>query len=432
MKDAMESEAPFNISLISFVRNPFDVWARKPLLADGAVSAGSSSLPLKFLIDTGATGYAFIDEGLADQVCEKLQIARVRLDRPRPVEGYDGQVAPKPITHAIYPTLTVEGHKELTAPMFITRLGHQGAILGSPWMTCHGVWPDLINHSIVFTPNFCDHFGADYSRTRSLPKFLDDAARERKQQESAEDPQEDKGFRIHEINAAAYHTLMKQPKEENVQLFSLSVRELDEKLKFLSQDAANVLKEMYLKDDFAENPATDQEIDALLPNEYRDYRDVFDRRKADELPPHRQYDHRIELTGEGIPPRSKIYPLSGYKLQKMKEYIAENLKKGFIEPSQAPYSSPILFALKANGDLRFCVDYRGLNAITKRNRYPIPLIDEVLARVLGCKYMTRVDIIAAFNKLRMHPGSEDLTTFITSLGAFKYKVLPFGLTSTLR
>jgi hypothetical protein len=121
--------------------------------------------------------------------------------------------------------------------------------------------------------------------------------------------------------------------------------------------------------------------------------------------------------------------MSGYKLQKVKEYLTEHLKKGFITPSKAPYASPILFAEKKDGSLRFCVDYRKLNALTKRDRYPIPLIDEVLARVQGSKYLTRLDIIAAFNKLRMNPDSEDLTTFITSFGAFKYLVLPFGLTN---
>src|SRR5438105_9409687 len=119
----------------------------------------------------------------------------------------------------------------------------------------------------------------------------------------------------------------------------------------------------------------------------------------------------------------------GYKLQKVKEYLTENLKKGYIISSNAPYASPILFAEKKNGSLRFYVDYRKLNAITKRDRYPIPLIDEVLARVVGSKYLTRLDIIAAFNKLRIDPASEDLTTFITSFGAFKYLVMPFGLTN---
>ena len=75
------------------------------------------------------------------------------------------------------------------------------------------------------------------------------------------------------------------------------------------------------------------------------------------------------------------------------------------------------------------MNYRKLNTIIKRNRYPIPLIDEVLARIQGCKYLTRLNIIAAFNKLRMHQSSEDFTTFVISLRAYKYKVLPFGLTN---
>ena len=105
----------------------------------------------------------------------------------------------------------------------------------------------------------------------------------------------------------------------------------------------------------------------------------------------------------------------------------EHLKKGFIVLSQAPFASPILFAEKSNNDLRFCVDYRRLNQITKRNRYLIPLIDEVLVKIQDYKYMTRLDIIAAFNKLRMHSDSEDFTTFITSLDTYKYRVLSFEL-----
>ncbi len=160
-----------------------------------------------------------------------------------------------------------------------------------------------------------------------------------------------------------------------------------------------------------------EDVKAKLPPEYQEFLDVFDRAQADKLPPHRSYDHKIELTS------------APYKLQKVKEYLNENLSKGFITPSKAPYSSPVLFTLKANEDLRFCVDYRKLNAITKRNRYPLPLIDEVIGKIVGCKHLTRLDIISAFNKLRMHPDSEDYTTFITALGAYKSKVLPFGLTN---
>ncbi|SLM36095.1 gag polymerase env [Lasallia pustulata] len=141
---------------------------------------------------------------------------------------------------------------------------------------------------------------------------------------------------------------------------------------------------------------------------------------------------KIKIEGDRTKlPRSRVYPISNYKLQKLKEYLDENLKKGFISPNHALYASPVLFAVKPNGSLRVCVDYQKLNAITKRNQYPIPLIEETLAKVTGCKYLTKLDVIAAFNKLRMHPNSEDYTTFITSMGAYKYHVLPFGLTNGL-
>ena len=121
--------------------------------------------------------------------------------------------------------------------------------------------------------------------------------------------------------------------------------------------------------------------------------------------------------------------MSQFKLEKTKEYLEENLRKGFITPSNAPYASPILFAQKSNGDLQFCIDYQKLNALTKKDWYLLPLIDETLAQMSGCKFITKFDIIAAFNKLHMDPGSKDLTTFITSMGLYKYRVLPFGLTN---
>ena len=157
------------------------------------------------------------------------------------------------------------------------------------------------------------------------------------------------------------------------------MHKLDEKLKFLSQNAVNILKKMCLKNDFAENPASDQKINAFLPDEYRDYCDVFDWKKANELLSHHQYNHQIELTDKGISPQSKIYSLSGYKLQKMKEYIAENFKKSFIEFSKVLYSVSILFALKVNRNLWFCIDYQRLNTIIKCNHYFILLIDKVFA-----------------------------------------------------
>jgi len=119
--------------------------------------------------------------------------------------------------------------------------------------------------------------------------------------------------------------------------------------------------------------------------------------------------------------------MSDYKLQKMKNYLIEHLNKGFISSSSASYASFILFVEKKDDSLRFCVDYRKLNALTKRNRYLLSLIDETFARIQGSRYLTRLNIIVVFNKLRMHSSSEDLTIFITSFDFYKYHVMPFKL-----
>ena len=102
----------------------------------------------------------------------------------------------------------------------------------------------------------------------------------------------------------------------------------------------------------------------------------------------------------------------------MREYLASNLAKGFIELSKSPFASPVLFARKGDGSLRFCVDYRKLNALTKKNRYPLPLIDETLARLSRAKIFTKLDIRQAFYCICISPDSKELTAFRTRYRLF--------------
>ncbi len=115
------------------------------------------------------------------------------------------------------------------------------------------------------------------------------------------------------------------------------------------------------------------------------------------------------------------------KLLKVKKYLNKNLSKRFITSSQTFYFFLILFALKANEDLRFCVNYQKLNVIFKRNRYSLLLINEIIDKIVSCKHLTRLNIISTFNKLQMHLNSENYITFITALEAYKYKMLSFKL-----
>ncbi len=119
--------------------------------------------------------------------------------------------------------------------------------------------------------------------------------------------------------------------------------------------------------------------------------------------------------------------MSFYKLQKVKKYLNENLFKEFITFSKASYFSSVLFALKANEDLWFFIDYWKLNAIIKRNRYFLLLIDEIINKIVDWKYLIQLDIISTFNKLRMHSDSENYTIFIIALKVYKSKMLSFKL-----
>ncbi len=116
-----------------------------------------------------------------------------------------------------------------------------------------------------------------------------------------------------------------------------------------------------------------------------------------------------------------------HKLQKIKKYLEENLKKKFIILSKASFASLILFVEKKDNSLRFCVNYWKLNALIKRDHYSILLINEVLAWIQDSKYLTWLNIIITFNKLRISSESENLTTFVTFFNIYKYKVMFFKL-----
>ncbi len=123
--------------------------------------------------------------------------------------------------------------------------------------------------------------------------------------------------------------------------------------------------------------------------------------------------------------------MSSVKLLKVKKYLNENLLKKFITFSQTLYFSFVLFILKANKDLQFCMNYWKLNVIFKRNKYSLSLIDEIIGKIVSCKHLTKLNIISAFNKLQMHLNNENYITFIIALEAYKYKMLSFKLTNEL-
>ncbi len=220
------------------------------------------------------------------------------------------------------------------------------------------------------------------------------------------------------IETATYKLLVKWL---NVTTFMIIITKID----WLLKTARNKSEDVNLQELSHEEIL--KEVKAKLSLKYHDYLDVFDRAMTDQLFSHRFYDYKIKLIDEKTSSWSRLYYMSDYKLQKMKNYLIKHLNKDFIFSSSASYASLILFVEKKDDSLRFCVNYRKLNALIKRDCYLLFLIDETLARIQDSKYLTRLNIIVAFNKLRMHSSSEDLTIFITSFDFYKYHVMSFKL-----
>ncbi|KHJ31814.1 hypothetical protein EV44_g1960 [Erysiphe necator] len=178
----------------------------------------------------------------------------------------------------------------------------------------------------------------------------------------------------------------------------------------------------------ADNNLTLAQVKTLLPEEFKDFADVFLQKDADTLPFHRPgKDHEIKLHEGAIPCFKRSYAMSNDELTVVKKYIDDNLAKGFIRPSSSLYAAPVLLVKKPSGGNCMCVDYRALNNITVKNRYPIPLISETLDRLSNAKYFTTLDAISTFNRIRMKPGDEEKSAFNTRYGQFEYLVMPFGL-----
>jgi hypothetical protein len=163
-----------------------------------------------------------------------------------------------------------------------------------------------------------------------------------------------------------------------------------------------------------------------LPAQYHKYLDLFDRKAADALPPFRGkgIDHDIELEKdkegkEQEVPFGPLYQMSRDELLALRKTLTEYLDKGFIRVSNSPAAAPVLFAKKPGGGLRFCVDYRALNQLTRKDRYPLPLINETLERIGKATWFTKLDIIAAFHKIRIAEGKEWMTAFRTRYGLFE-------------
>ena len=158
-------------------------------------------------------------------------------------------------------------------------------------------------------------------------------------------------------------------------------------------------------------PLTEQ-----IPKEYHQYLDVFDKNKVEHFPESWPWDHKIELK-EGFQPKSfKTYNLTPEEQKELDNWIKENLDKVYIRLSQSPMASPFFYVKKKDGKLRPCQDYCYLNEWTIKNAYPLPLISELMDKVQGARYFTKLYICWGYNNIQIKDGDQWKAAFKTNRG----------------
>jgi hypothetical protein len=147
------------------------------------------------------------------------------------------------------------------------------------------------------------------------------------------------------------------------------------------------------------------------------------------MPPGRDVEFVIELQPGTAPISKRTYRMPPKELAKLKNQLQELLDKGYIRSSSSPWGCPALFVKKKDGSLRLCVDYRPLNAVTIKNKYPLPRIDVLFDQLDGAKVFSKIDLQSGYHQIKIRPCDVPKTAFSTRYGLYEFLVMSFGLTN---
>ena len=373
------------------------------------------------MVDSGATG-DFIDE----EFVERAKLPTRRLSAPVPVYNVDGSLNEAgSIDRVVDVLMTYERHSERIL-LAVTKLGKQSLILGMTWLGKHNPEIDFIAKKVEMTrcsPRCCVGCRSDLRQKRKtqreeirnveacrsgpLPAFVEDADDEDKEAAPADKPTDPSDEPLEEGDRVWATRLLPEP--EYIRASSTISQRLAEAFKRNSEPL---------------------DYEKHIPPHLRDFHSVFAKESFDDLPESKPWDHAVELIPDATPKSCKVYPLALSEQKELDAFLKENLDSGRIRPSKSPMASPVFFIKKKDGALRLVQDYRMLNAMTVKNKYPLPLIPELIAKLGGAKYFTKLDVRWGFNNVRMKEGDEWKAAFRTNRGLFEPLVMFFGLTNS--
>jgi hypothetical protein len=333
------------------------------------------------MIDSGASS-EFIDTDFARRCGLKLapssRTIRLADGSAAPVDG-EVTVAVKLYAPKDRPAV------QFTATFTATRLPGHDAILGVSWLTAHDVGIGWSNRTIeIRSPG-------------EPPRVI-------RPQHSSGEPPSSNG-RIAVLSAKGLGRASRRGEVDEI--FALFVKPKGEDASLPAAAAA-------------EHP----QMAALL----KEYADVFPDALPKGLPPLRGVEHRILLKPGSVPPIARpLRHQSTKDLAVFEEYTRSMIEAGQLRVSKSPYGAMALIVRKKDGSSRVVVDYRALNEMTVKNKYPLPLMDELFDRVVNAKYFSKLDLRTGFHQIRVHDDDVEKTAFRTRYGSFEYRVLPMGL-----
>jgi hypothetical protein len=347
---------------------------QKLIVIQGSIF-NEAPLKVNILVDCGSTCNV-ISQSLVD----KFRMTSTQLNHVNSIQLANGMKQRCDRSTRI--TVTIN-NKRYSEEFRCMELADYDFIFGMPWLTGNRTTIDFANKRISFQSQ---------SNNRSSATIIS-----AKQMES---------------------TLKKKDYE---QIFLLQLVSAENKLN------TNPVQVNSIKSTMKANSFLQQQLMELKNN----YADVFPSELPAGMPPERTVKHNIQLFADHTPPCHRPYRMSQSELDELKIQLDELLSKGFIVPSVSPYGAPVLFVKKKDGTKRLCIDYRSLNKLTIRNKYPIPYIDQLFDSLVHAKYFSKLDLMSGYYQIRIEEADRFKTSFRTRYGAFEFRVLPFGLTNAV-
>ena len=389
-------------------------------------------MSIKALIDSGATGL-FIDRGYVNQ----SRLMTRTLSKPIPVFNVDGTPNEAgSIWEVVDIVLHYQDHSE-HVQFAVTGLRKQDVILGYTWLQEHNPEVDWITKEVKMSrcPGRCSTCWTEIKQEchqcqidarhlcscragsmptveevfEDLPEFIPNVE---------EDEDEDSG-QGPEVSAHNPDKL-----EEGDSVFMTIIQDPPELIH------ASATTSQHLSEALAKNSAGPKAFRDSVPAAFHDFEDVFSKESFNALPDRKQWDHAIKIKTGAKVSSTKVYLLCPNEQAELDTFIEENLASRRICPSKSPMAAPVFFIKKKDGSLQLVQDYRALNAKTVKNVYPLPLISDLINRLQGARYFTKLDVRWGYNNVRIKEGDEWKAAFQTNRGLFEPLVMFFGLTNS--